>query len=120
MRKLSEIQNEDALDVIAEIIDPVIEISQDEEIKKLTSKKDRLGAVQVAIKNHKKAVLKVLAILDGESPETYKVNIIQIPVKVMELLNDKDMQDFFQSQGLIPSDASSGSVTENIKATEKK
>ena len=36
MRKLSEIQNEDALDVIADIIDPVIEICKDEELKNIS------------------------------------------------------------------------------------
>lgn len=123
MRKLSEIKNEEALDVLADLLNPIAELSKDEGLKKVYSDKEnggKLPAVQYAIKNHKKAVLEILAILDGENPETYEVNMIQIPIKVMELLNDEDMLGFFQSQGLIVSDASSGSVTENIEEAEVK
>lgn len=121
MRKLSEIQNEDALDVIADIIDPVIEICKDEELKKLMeNEKTKNEAIKAAIKNHKKSVLTILAVLDGEPIETYKVNLIQLPLKLLELFNDPDMLDFFRSQGLMNSDTSSGSATENTEETEEK
>ena len=118
MRKLSEIKNGDALDVLADIMDPVVRICQDTKIKELAWKKDKIGAVQVAIKNHKKDVLHILAILDGEDPDVYEVNIVQIPIKVFDLLNDPDMAAFFESQGLMTSGKSSGSATENIEAIE--
>lgn len=120
MRKLSEIKNEEALDVLADLLNPIAELSKDDGLKKIYKNGGKLPAVQYAIKNHKKAVLEMLAILDGENPETYEVNMIQIPIKVTELLNDEDVLGFFQSQGLIVSGASSGSVTENIKEAEVK
>jgi hypothetical protein len=116
MRKLSEIQNEEALDVLADILEPTIEIASDKEVK---AKEGRMATIQYVMKNHKSALLKILATLDGIPISEYKVNVIQIPVKVMELLNDKDLMDFFQSQGLTISDASSGSVTESTEETEK-
>lgn len=120
MRKLSEIQNEEALDVLAEIIDPIIIICQDQELKKVMEKDDKLQAVKIAIKNHKQEVLQILAVLDGESIETYKINLIQLPLKLLELFDDPDMKSFLEVQGLMNSDASSGSATVNTEAIETK
>ena len=118
MRKLSEIKNEDALDVLADLLDPVAELSKDENLKKIYRAEGRLKAIQYAIKNHKRAVLFTLATLDGVNPDYYEINVIQIPLKITELLNDEDMVNFFQSQGLTISDESSGSATESTGAAE--
>lgn len=118
MRKLSEIQNEEALDVLADILAPVMVIAKDGEVK-AAAKKGKVEAVQYVIKNHKKPILKILAILDGVPVEEYKINVVQIPVKLTELLNDKDLMDFFQSQGLMISDEISGSATESTEADGK-
>ncbi len=127
MRKLSEIQNEDALDVLAELLDPIAELSKDKEIRRPNKNekgedvpKTKLEMVQIAIRKHKRAVLKILATLDGVPLEEYNINLIQIPLKVYELLNDEDMMAFFQSQGLNLSDAFSGSATENTEVIEQK
>lgn len=127
MRKLSEIQNEEALDVLADLLDPIAEISKDKEIRKPNIDeagkpvpKSRLEIAQIAIKRHKHAVLKILSILDGVPLESYSVNLVQIPLKVYELLNDEDMMAFFQSQGLNLSDAFSGSATANTEEAEVK
>lgn len=127
MRKLSEIQNEEAIDVLADLLDPIAEISKDKEIRKPNKNeqgedvpKTKMEVIQAILKRHQRAVVKILAILDGVPIEDYKINIIQIPAKVYECLNDKDMLAFFQSQGLNISDASSGSATENTEAEETK
>lgn len=116
MRKLSEIKNEDALEVLADIFDPITRICSDKEIRTLAGK-SRAEAVKAAVKNHKRDVLYILAKLDGEDPDKYEVNIIQIPVKIFDLLNDPDMASFFSSQGLTSSNDASGSATENTEAT---
>lgn len=127
MRKLSEIQNEDALDVLAQLLDPIAELSKDKEItapnkneKGEDVPKTKLEMIQIAIRKHKRAVLRILATLDGVPVEEYNINLIQIPLKVYELLNDEDMVAFFQSQGLNLSDAFSGSATESTGETEQK
>ena len=127
MRKLSEIQNEDALDVLAQLLDPIAELSKDKEItapnkneKGEDVPKTKLEMVQIAIRKHKRAVLRILATLDGVPLEEYNINLIQIPLKVYELLNDEDMMAFFYLFCLNLSDAFSGSATENIEAIEQK
>lgn len=95
--KLSEIKNEDALDVLADLLDPVVEIVSDEEVKKANENGGKLLAVKVAIKNHKKAIMTILATLDGCPVDEYECNVYTLPMKVMEILNDDNMVAFFSS-----------------------
>lgn len=118
MRRLSEIKNGDALDVLVDMFDPIMRILQDKEVSQYARVGKRAEAVKLAIKKHKKDVLTVLAIFDGADPETYEINVVQIPIKIFQLLNDPDMADFFASQGWRTSGESSGSATENTEAVE--
>lgn len=120
MRKLSEIKNEDALDAIVDMIDPIIELSQDEEFRNKFRDGDKKDAIKLAVKKHKSAVIALFAALDGEPIETYSINIMQIPARLLELFNDESITGFFQSQGLMDSDASFGSATETTEGNETK
>ena len=120
MKKISEIKNEDALDVLAGIIEPTVKIASDAQIKALRAKKDKMGALKYAMANYKTEILTILALLDGENPETYEVNLVQMPLKIWECFNDPDMAAFFASQGLEISMKSFGSATVNTEATETK
>lgn len=95
--KLSEIKGEQALDVLVELIDPAAEIFGDKEVATAWKSGVRINAVKVMITNHKKAVIRILAILDGENPETYEVNVLTLPVKLLEILNDPELASLFTS-----------------------
>lgn len=98
MRKLSEIKGEEALDVLAEIIEPAAEIFTDEAVKKaLTEGKNKLEAVKVVLKNHKKAVIAVLAAIDGKTVEQMSEEITpaSLPKMLMEQINDPELQKLF-------------------------
>lgn len=120
MRKLSEIKNEDAVSVLAEILDPVMEICADKEFSKMWESKNKMTIVKYVCGKYPKQIIDILAALDGETRDTYEINIVQIPLKVLDLFNDENMLDFFQSQGLKISGASFGSVTANTGETETK
>ena len=47
MRKLSEIKGEEALDVLAEIIEPAAEIFTDENVKKALKSESRIKAAKI-------------------------------------------------------------------------
>lgn len=97
--KLSDIRNEQALDVLADIMEPTAEILADEEIKTIyRSGQPRLKLAAYVIKNHKKSVIEILARLDGEEPGTYNFSLLTLPKKVLELLNDPGLADLFTSQ----------------------
>lgn len=97
--KLSEFENEKALDLIADIIEPISEISTDTEFVSHIRNGEKLSAVKVLLKNHKKSVLYILAILNNEEPNKYKANILTMTKSVLELLNDEDLMTVFQMQG---------------------
>ena len=111
--KLSEIKGEQALDVLADLIDPVSEIVADKEIySAVKAKVPSLKVAKLAIKAHKKAVISILAILDGADPEQYQPNIFELPKKLMEIINDPMVEELFTSQSQPITGASSGSAME--------
>ena len=112
--KLSEYQGEAALDILADLIEPAGEIMTDKEIGEVF-KKNRFRAIGLAIKNHKKAVMQILATMDGVPVDEYKCNVFTLPVKVLELLNDPELVQLFTSQGQTGDANSSGSASENTE-----
>ena len=119
MKKLSEYKNEEALDLLADIIEPVSYILADTEfVDKL--QKNRMSAIQHVIKEHKKDVLAILARLEDVPVEEYECTIFTLPVILINMLNDPDLLDFFKSQGLKIEEESSGSATENIEEEHSK
>ena len=112
--KLSEYQGEAALDILADLIEPAGEIMTDKEIGEVF-KKNRFRAIGLAIKNHKKAVMQIMAIIDGVPVEEYKCNVFTLPVKILELLNDPDIVQLFTYQGQTGGANSSGSASENTE-----
>lgn len=114
MKKLSEYENEEALNLLAEIIEPVSSIFSDKEF--VDSFKDsKLSAIKYVLKVHPKDVISILASLDGVPVEEYKCNAVTLPIMLMQVLNDKELLDFFKSQGLEMAEKSSGSATVSIE-----
>ena len=81
----------------------------------------KLNAVQYAIKNHKKSVVEILSILNGEAPETYlnKVTLFTLPKELLAILNSEEVASLFTSLGQNEGATSSGSATENTEDGEK-
>ena len=93
--KSSEIKDEKALDVLADLIDPASDIIQDEDFRKEFLEGDKKKAVKLILKNHKKSIIEILAILDGKSIDEYEVKILTLPAKILEILNDPDLVQLF-------------------------
>lgn len=94
--KLSDYKNEDAVEIIADIIEPLSVIFTDEEIK---NEKNRMKAIAKALKKYKKEVIQILARIDGVPVDKYECNALTLPIKVLEVMNDKEVQDFLESLG---------------------
>ena len=110
--KLSEYQGEAALDILADLIEPAGEIMSDKQIGDVF-KENRFKAIGLAIKNHKKAVMQILATMDGVPVDEYKCNVFSLPVKILEILNDPDLIQLFTYQGQTGDANSSGSASGN-------
>ena len=112
--KLSEYQGEAALDILADLIEPAGEIMTDKEIGEVF-KKNRFKAIGLAIKNHKKAVMQIMATMDGVPVGEYKCNVFTLPAKILELLNAPALVQLFTYQGQTGDANSSGSASENTE-----
>lgn len=118
MKKLLEYENEEALDLLADIIEPAAEIFSDKRIEEAWKEEKRTKAVSIAIKNHKKSTLAILAALEGVPVEKYKCNILTLPSTVLALLNDAELLNFFKSQVQNMGKTASTPVTENTEDAE--
>ena len=116
--KLSELKNEAALDALAEMIEPAVEIMSDKEFVVQARGNNMVQAVKVAIKKHKKAIIALLAATEGKKPEEYEVSLVTLPVKLLELFNDEEVVNLFQLQGQMTEKKFSGSAMESIEAEE--
>ncbi len=119
--KLSEYKGEQALDLLADLMEPAMVIMADKEISRLAkANMPKIKLVKVAIKNHKREVIEILAILDGEEPKNYaeKVTLFTLPAKLLEIFNDPDLMSLFTSQGQT-TETSSGSATESFEESEQ-
>lgn len=103
--KISEIKNEDALDVICDLMEPAAEIFGDPAFAETAKEGDIAKLAKVAIKGHKKAVLEILAALNGVPVDEYVGTPITIMRDVLEILSDKELLEFFTSQGQIETEA---------------
>lgn len=92
MRKLSEIKGEEALDVLAEIIVPITTIVNDEEVKSGIDI-NVAKCVSVAIKKYKAEVMEILRAIDGKEPD---VDVMTLPIIMMEILSEPAVQSLFQ------------------------
>lgn len=118
--KLAEYRGEDALDLLADILEPASEILTDEEIRKAVEDNTVLiKVVRMALKNHKKAILEIMARVEGVPIDEYKPNFFTLPIQLMNLISMPEMQMLFTSQGQMSGNEPSGSATENTGVPEE-
>ena len=104
--KILELENEQALDALADIIEPLNEIWTDEELAKIAngdgnSNTKGLKIIRRIIKEHKQAIMQIVAALDGVDVKDVKVNIISLVARMNELktfIFTSGLSDLFYSQ----------------------
>lgn len=116
MKKLSDYKNEDAVELWADIIDPLMAIFQDEEfLKEIGSGKPVFKLAASALKNHKKEVTEILLAID--ETEITGLNLMPRTVDLFkEVKNSEEFTGFFVSTPQKNENASSGSAMENTGA----
>lgn len=117
--KLNEIKNEKAIEVLADMFDPIIEIASDEKVVSAARSDNRVMTVKHILKDHSRAVFELMAVSEGVPVEEYECDILTLPVKLLELLNRPEFNFLFPSQGQKTEETSSGSATENTEGEEK-
>lgn len=117
--KLSDFENEEALDLLANIIDPAAEIMNDPKVVKIFKERPPLFAVKEILLHHKQAAIEIVAAMHGKKPDEYKFNILTLTGDVLELLNDPEVAEVFSSQSQTGAETSSGSATESTEDEEQ-
>lgn len=129
--RLSGINGERTLDVIAELIDPICNIALDEEITLFKKRELPEGMnpeefavnrireqVPLLLKKHKNDTVLILSIIKGVSKDEYlkKLNLATLIFDITDLLTDEDMMNLFTSE---QSEKISGSALENTEAQKE-
>lgn len=126
--RLSDIKGERVFDVIADLIDPVANIAQDETASSLF-KREKLPegmtaktfllkrartAIPALLKGHKGDIIAILATIEGSPVEKYKadLSLAKLMRDATELLTDEAFSALFLSA---QSGKSSGSAQENTE-----
>lgn len=117
--RLSELKGEKALDALGEIIEPAVKIMQDPAVVAAARAGNTLEIVKIMCKDHKREVITMLAVLDDQDPATYEVGLLTLPAKLLELLNDPEVQKLFTQRGRTEGETPSGSASENTEGRKK-
>lgn len=136
MKKLSEITMEQGLDIVADILVPIMNIAEDDTARDFfTKKKPQEGenAIQMAlrriksslpvlIKKHKEDLIVIMAALNTQTVDEYKHSkgFMGLVKDVVSLANDEDLQGLFTSAESENISESSGSASENTEGAALK
>lgn len=122
MKKLSEFKDEQALDLLAEVFEPVVSIFADKNFLSAVDGENKLSAVRIAIRDHKHAVMKILAAMDGVPVSEYHCNVFALPIRLAEIISEvmeePELMTFFTSSSRRAQETPSGSTTESIEESE--
>jgi hypothetical protein len=118
--RLSEIKGEQALDVLADLLEPIQTIMADDKAKQLFKggSEGMIKASRYLLKTHKKEVIEIMAITELKTVEEYteQMSVISLPVKLLEILNDPELQSLFTSLSQNEDADNFGSVSERTEA----
>lgn len=96
--KLSEIKGKDAIITLANLMEPISKIASDEELQKeIQAKKPVPVIAKKLLEKWPDEVIEILALLDGADPKNYEVNLLTLPMKLLEVLNDPEINTLFFS-----------------------
>ena len=117
--KLSEYKNEEAMVLLADLLMPASKIFSDTKVTDYIRKKRMAEGVQYVLKTHSTALVEILAVLDGVPVDEYECNLLTLPARLVEILNDKELVSFFNSQVQMKEETSSGLAMETSTATDE-
>ena len=126
--RLSDIKGERVFDVVADIIDPISNIAEDEQAAALF-KREKLPegmtakkflaqrakkALPALLNGHKRDIITILSAIEGSSADDYKrrLDLVKLMRDATELLTDEAFSELFISA---QSGKSSGSAQENTE-----
>ena len=120
MKKLTDYKDDAAIELWADLLDPLSEILTDDKIRKVVqSGKSKMDIVKEILKRHRKQATKILLRIDDTPIDGLNI-IVRLVDLVTDIGNNEEIRGFF---GYAEQDQtekeSSGSAMENIEEQEK-
>jgi len=120
MKKLSDYQGDDAIELWADLLDPITNIFSDKELEKVfkAHRNNKIYIAKELLKSHKADVVQMLLRIDPEPING--LNIITRLVGILtEIGENEEAKSFFGFAEKVKTDSESfGSATENTEAKE--
>jgi len=115
--KITDFKNEDAIELIADLIEPTANIFSDKDIQKaIGAGKSKLIVAKMALKTHKDDIMTILATLNGQDVKDYNCNPISVLKDLLAILDDAELMDFFsEQQAIMNTGGAPLSVVENTE-----
>ena len=99
MKKLSDYKNEEALDLWADLLDPMTKILGDPEMQKVfRSGKPPFLIAKEILSAHKAEAIQIMLRVDDTPVDGLNI-LTRLVGLVLELMNNEDMKSFFVSAG---------------------
>jgi hypothetical protein len=119
MKKLSDYKDEQAIELWADLLDPLVEIFKDQRIiDAFRSGKPTIVLAQEMIKSHANEVSKMLLIVDPTPLNGLNI-LIRLVGVLNELMEDPTLSDFFGLSAVAKKQETSfGSATENTEDSQ--
>lgn len=113
--KLSDFRGEEAIEVLADIMEPASVIMSDPDVQRMMTHKGNsyIKIASYILREHPKDILNMYEPLTKESKEeATPPKLIRL---ILDIINDEELRSLFPSQGQDEALKSSGSATENTE-----
>lgn len=90
MGRIVDARGEEALDVLADLLEPISAIAGDKEISEITRNNGSVGQLCAAIlRRHKPEVVQIMAIDDGKTVDEEKslLSVVTVPARLLALVS---------------------------------
>lgn len=109
--KLSDFENEEALDLLADIMEPAAKIMADKKVEAMfRAETPALIIAPYVLRHHKKSAIEIISALHQTTPDKLKFNAVSLLKDLIDLMNDEQVAELFTLQGQMTQDTSSGSA----------
>lgn len=121
MKRLSDYTGEEAIELWADLLEPINTIMADESVLNILKSEDK-SKIQIAsaiLKSHRKEAEEILLRIDPDPINGLNI-VVRLVAVIVELGENEDIRGFFGFAEQAQTDnGSSGSVTESTGAKEK-
>lgn len=120
MKKLSDYKGDEAIELWADLLDPLNEILSDDNVRKvIQSGQSKLLIAKEILKAHKKEAADILTRVDPTPLDGMNI-VLRLVALLADIGSNDEIKGFFgYAEQAQTEDASSGSVTEITKVAEK-